>query len=121
MASGTTEGGAGVWNTGTIGALSNSGVIAGGVGGSGLTPGAAGDAIYSAGANASIGPIANSGQIIGNVEIDNQSSVTITGGKGKTYGSWTGGRSRSETAIWFSPAATPRLATTSSSTAGPAQ
>ncbi len=45
----------------------------------------------SAGANASIGPIANTGQIIGNVEIDNQAAVTITGGKGKTYGAWTGG------------------------------
>ena len=48
--------------------------------------GAAGDAIYSAGADASIGPITNSGQIIGNVEIDNQASVTVTGGSGKTFG-----------------------------------
>jgi hypothetical protein len=52
---------------------------------------AAGDAIYSAGANASIGPIANSGQIVGNVVIDNQANVTITGGTGATFGSWTGG------------------------------
>ncbi len=47
----------------------------------------AGDAIYSAGAHASIGPITNSGQIIGNVEIDNQASVTVTGGAGKPFGS----------------------------------
>ena len=45
----------------------------------------------SAGANASIGPITNSGRIIGNVEIDNQANVTINGGTGKTYGVWTGG------------------------------
>ena len=37
-----------------------------------------GDAIYSAGPHASIGPITNSGQIIGNVVIDNQASVTVT-------------------------------------------
>jgi hypothetical protein len=82
-------GGAGVWNSGTIAALTNSGVIEGG--GAGATPGAAGDAIYSAGAHASIGPIINSGQIIGNVEIDNQASVAVNGGTGKTFGSWTGG------------------------------
>ena len=56
-----------------------------------LSSGATGDAIYSAGAHASIGPITNSGQIIGNVEIDNQASVTVTGGTGKTFGRWTGG------------------------------
>ena len=42
-------------------------------------------------AHASIGPITNSGQIIGNVEIDNQASVTVTGGAGTTFGRWTGG------------------------------
>ena len=85
-------GGAGVSNSGTIAALTNSGTIEGGEGGTGATGrGAAGDAIYSAGARASIGPITNSGQIIGNVEIDNQASVTVTGGTGKTFGSWTGG------------------------------
>ncbi len=86
-------GGAGIANSGTIGALTNSGAISGGggAGGTGPTPGAAGDAILSAGATASIGPITNSGQIIGNVEIDNQESVTVTGGAGKTFGSWTGG------------------------------
>jgi hypothetical protein len=51
----------------------------------------AGDAIYSAGKHASIGPIANSGQIVGNVVIDNQPSVTVTGGSGKIFGSWSGG------------------------------
>ena len=54
-------------------------------------PGAAGDAIYSAGASASIGAITNSGQIIGDVEIDNQASVTVTGGTRTTFGAWTGG------------------------------
>jgi hypothetical protein len=84
-------GGAGIWNAGAIGPLVNSGKIEGGAGGAGATPGAAGDAIYSAGATASIGPIANSGRIIGNVEIDNQTSVAVAGGSGKTFGSWTGG------------------------------
>ncbi len=71
--------------------LTNSGTIQGGKGGSGSASGAPGDAIYSAGAGASIGPITNSGQIIGNVEIDNQASVTVTGGSGTTFGSWRGG------------------------------
>jgi PEP-CTERM motif len=112
-------GGSGVWNGGRIGTLTNSGAITGGndgFGGSGgagvsnehrigrlinsgeisggapTSPyGAAGDAIYSAGANASIGPITNSGKIIGNVEIDDQRIVTVTGGSGNTFGSWTGG------------------------------
>jgi hypothetical protein len=84
-------GGAGIGNFGTIAALTNSGTISGGAGGAGATPGAAGDAIYSAGANASIGPITNTGKIIGNVEIDNQASVTVTGGSGKPFGKWTGG------------------------------
>ena len=61
-------------------------------------PGRAGDAIYSAGTHASIGPITNSGKIIGNVEIDNQASVTVTGGTGTTFGSWTG-RQRSRSAM----------------------
>ena len=81
-------GGAGVSNTGAIAAVINSGVIAGGTPGIG---GAAGDAIMSAGPSASIGAITNSGQIVGNVEIDNQPSVTIYGGTGGAYGSWTGG------------------------------
>ena len=45
----------------------------------------------SAGAGASIGPITNSGRIIGNVVIDNQASVAVTGGSGKTFGRWTSG------------------------------
>jgi hypothetical protein len=80
-----------VSNAGAITTLSNSGAISRGTGGFGPVHGAAGDAIYSAGANASIGTIANSGQIVGNVEIDNQASVTVTGGSGKTFGRWTGG------------------------------
>jgi hypothetical protein len=75
--------GAGVWNSGTIGKLINRGTISPG--------GPGGDAIHSAGAGASIGPIINSGAINGNVEIDDQASVTIKGGKGSTFGSWTGG------------------------------
>ncbi len=82
-------GGAGVSNSGAIAALTNSGVIEGGKGGTGPSGnGAAGDAIISTG---SIGPITNSGQIIGNVEIYNQANVTINGGTGTTFGSWTGG------------------------------
>jgi hypothetical protein len=84
-------GGAGISNSGTLGMLTNSGLIEGGAGGAGVTPGAMGDAIHSAGPHASIGPITNSGQIIGNVIIDHQASVTVTGGSGKTFGSWTGG------------------------------
>jgi hypothetical protein len=84
-------GGTGIANSGMIATLSNSGTIHGGKGGSGSTSGAPGDAIYSAGKRASIGPITNSGQIIGNVEIDNQASVTITGGSGKPFGKWIGG------------------------------
>jgi hypothetical protein len=85
-------GGAGINNSGTIAALTNSGVIKDGNGGTGHGhSGAPGDAILSAGPNASIGSITNSGQIIGNVEIDNQASVTITGGSGKTFGSFTRG------------------------------
>jgi hypothetical protein len=84
-------GGAGVWNSGTIKTLTNSGLIEGGAGGAGVTPGATGDAIYSAGRRASIGPISNSGQIIGNVEIDNQANVAVFGGAGATFGQWTGG------------------------------
>jgi hypothetical protein len=60
--------GAGINNAGTIGALNNAGTI---------DPSAGAFAILSTG---SIGPITNTGQIIGNVEIDNQSSASITGG-----------------------------------------
>ncbi len=85
-------GGDGIANSGTIATLTNSGLIEGGKGGDGATPGAAGDAIYSAGATASIGTIANSGRIVGNVVmIDNQTSVTITGGSGTVFGSLIGG------------------------------
>jgi hypothetical protein len=70
-------GAAGVDNLGSIGTLNNSGTIDG-----------SDFAILSTG---SIGPITNTGQIIGNVEIDNQASVSITGGQGKTFGSLTAG------------------------------
>jgi hypothetical protein len=82
-------GGDGVSNSGKIGALTNSGVIQ--VGPIFIGPGRAGHAIYSAGVHASIGPITNSGQIIGNVEIDNQASATINGGSGRTFGNLGGG------------------------------
>ena len=82
------NGGAGVSNAGTITTLTNRGKIVGGTGGTGPVASSGGDAIDSTG---SIGTIANSGQIIGNVEIDNQESVTVNGGTGKTFGGWTGG------------------------------
>jgi hypothetical protein len=82
-------GGAGVSNSGTIARLINIGTIAGGTAsaasGAAATPG---DAIYSAGANASIGSITNSGHVVGNVEIDNQANVTLYGGSGTTFGIW---------------------------------
>ncbi len=81
-------GGAGISNSGVIGPLANRGTIEGGLGTNG---GAMGDAIHSVGLHASIGPITNSGQIIGNVVIDNQASVTVRGGTGTTFGSWVGG------------------------------
>ena len=74
---GGTVGAAGVDNKGAIGLLNNNGIIDGSE-----------FAILSTG---SIGPITNSGKIIGNVEIDNQATVSVTGGSGKTFGSWTGG------------------------------
>ncbi len=82
-------GGTGIYNSGTIGSLTNSGSIKGGaVNGTGEV----GDAIYSAGTGASIGTIANSGQIVGNVEIDNQANVTVIGGAtAATAGVWSGG------------------------------
>jgi hypothetical protein len=85
-------GGAGVSNSGAIAALTNGGLIEGGRGGTGPDgKGAPGDAIFSKGSGGLIGPITNSGQIIGNVEIDNQASMTVNGGSGKIFGSWTGG------------------------------
>jgi hypothetical protein len=71
--------GTGLDNLGTIDHLNNAGTI---------DPSAGAFAILSTG---SIGPITNSGKIIGNVEIDNQASVTVSGGSGKTFGGWTGG------------------------------
>jgi hypothetical protein len=69
--------GKGVYNAGTIGALSNAGTIMG-----------PGYAIYSTG---SIGPTTNSGSIVGNVQINNQAKASITGGSGATFGNLRGG------------------------------
>ena len=69
----------GLSNSGTIGSLNNAGTI---------DPRRGAFAILSTG---SIGPITNTGQIIGNVEIDNQAMVTVVGGRGNTFGEWTGG------------------------------
>jgi hypothetical protein len=91
-------GGTGISNSGTITSLTNSGTIAGGDGGHGLTAagdGAPGKAISSAsgqgGVPVSIGSITNSGQIIGNVDIEDQANLNVYGGKGTTFGSWSGG------------------------------
>ena len=78
-------------NSGTIAKLINSGMISGGAASAPHGKATPGDAIYSAGSGASIGTIANSGSIVGNVVIDNQASVTITGGSGSAFGSLTGG------------------------------
>ena len=75
-------GGTGIGNVGTIGTLSNSGTIqAGSAGGSGAA------AIGSAGGG--LGTIANSGSIIGDIYIKNQ-SLTMTGGAATTFGNLTG-------------------------------
>ena len=84
-------GNAGIANFGTVATLANSGTIQGGAGGNATSAGPPGRAIDSTGANASIGRIANSGSIIGNVEIDNQRSLSVTGGTAKIFGEWTGG------------------------------
>ncbi len=88
-------GGAGVSNSGTITALTNNGVIQGGPGALGEFEGGplgpSGAAIFSAGPNASIGSITNSGQIIGDVLIGNQTNLTVYGGVGRNFGAWTGG------------------------------
>lgn len=101
--SGTISGSIGVLNINTIGTLNN---LAGGLihgAQTGLSnPGAIGTLINngtidpSAGAFAilstgSIGTITNSGQIVGSVEIANQATVTVAGGRGNTFGGWTGG------------------------------
>ena len=69
----------GLSNSGTIGSLNNAGTI---------DPRAGAFAILSIG---SIGTITNTGQIVGNVEIDDQAMVTVVGGRGNTFGEWTGG------------------------------
>jgi hypothetical protein len=75
--SGGGSGGVGVNNSGMIGKLTNRGAISGSY-----------FAVDSGGGK--LGPIANSGTIVGNVEIDGQ-DVTITGGGGGTFGRWTEG------------------------------
>jgi hypothetical protein len=84
--------GAGISNSGTIAALTNSGVLSGGSGGSGRVQGSAGDTIYG---NGFIGPIANSGSIVGNVEINQivGNVVSVMGGSCKASGQWSPPRS----------------------------
>jgi hypothetical protein len=91
-ASGFATGAAAVSNSGTIKTLTNSGTISGGAAFEPSGEDTQGDAIYSAGANASIGTIANTGSIVGKVEIDSQSNVTITGGSGQSFGHLTPGQ-----------------------------
>jgi hypothetical protein len=96
---------AGVWNTKNIAVINNlsSGVIQGSFAGiwseyqvisinnspgGVIDPALGGYAILSTG---SIGSITNGGKIIGNVEIDNQESLTVFGGTERTFGQWTGG------------------------------
>ena len=102
-------GGPAIANSGTITLLTNSGTISGGAGGFGHIPGAAGTGLFNPGtigsitntgtidagpyaikSTGAIGPITNGGKIIGNVLID-QASVSVAGGSGKTFGSWSGG------------------------------
>ena len=102
-------GGPAIANSGTITMLTNSGTISGGAGGFGHIPGAAGTGLFNPGtigsitntgtidagpyaikSTGAIGPITNGGKIIGNVLIDH-ASVSVTGGSGKTFGSWSGG------------------------------
>ena len=89
--SGSAVGGAGVSNSGSIATLINSGTISGGGASAPSGKATPGDAIVSKGPHASIGSITNSGYVVGNVEIDNQAGVTVTGGRGKTFGAWRGG------------------------------
>lgn len=84
-------GGAGLFNTGAIGNLTNIGSLAGGPGGIGSPTGSPGDAIYSAGFLARIVSITNTGEILGNVEVDNQANLTIYGGAPSTFGLWSQG------------------------------
>ena len=107
-------GGAGVSNTGTITTLTNYGTISAGAGGFGSVAGPAGTgirntgagvigtlinagtisggtyAIYSPGAN-SIGAYSSPGSTIGNVLVDPVAPFVISGGSGKTFGSFSGG------------------------------
>ena len=107
-------GGAGVSNTGTITKLTNNGTISAGAGGFGFVAGAAGTGILNTGAGmigtlinngtisggayaiyspgvSSIGSFTNPGQVIGNVLVDPVAPFVITGGSGKTFGSFSGG------------------------------
>jgi hypothetical protein len=99
--SGTISGYDGVSNTGSISELDNaaSGVISGAniglyntglighIDNAGLIDPTAVEAILSTG---SIGSIDNTGRIVGSVVID-QSDLTVNGGTGGRFGSWTGG------------------------------
>ena len=76
-----------MWNSGAIGTLTNRGTISSGTALSAGGVATPGDAIFSTGGG--LPAIANTGLIIGNIDIQNQ-SVTITGGSGGHFGSLTG-------------------------------
>jgi PEP-CTERM motif-containing protein len=77
-------------NEGAIGTWSNVGTINGAVIGPLIKADAIGASGFAIKSTGSIGPMTNSGEVIGNVLID-QTSVSITGGTGKTFGSWSAG------------------------------
>ena len=88
--------GTGIYDSGAITSLTNSSTIAGGAGGhGGAGDGATGNAIYNVSGQGSvpvsIGSITNTGQIIGNVDIEDQANLNVYGGTGATFGSWSGG------------------------------
>ncbi|MFK8257288.1 autotransporter domain-containing protein [Erwinia sp. AnSW2-5] len=98
--SGTTNVGVGTSSNGSIGRLTNSGVISGAQGGIGNagnmgslvnsgTITSSGYAIYTA-SNGTLGPVENSGLISGTIANLSSRSMTINGGSNTTFGTLTG-------------------------------
>jgi hypothetical protein len=79
----------GLYNPGTIVSYTNNGTIIG-VLGAPTKSGAIDKPAFAIFSTGSIGPIINTGQIIGNVEIE-QAKVVVSGGAGKTFGVFKGG------------------------------